>query len=103
MAYFPIGGRIKKSSFSINQRKVLTMSHVSTIGAVPHVENMWEQLKQVNNDRLQEIETKGHADPLYYEHLNKINSALDQHKERADRMATVAKRPALEMREQKSY
>ena len=38
----------------------------------------WEQFKHVNDQRLREIERKGNADPLHYEHLNRIGDALDQ-------------------------
>ena len=31
--------------------------------------NAWEEFKQVNDSRLNEIEHKGYADPLYLEHL----------------------------------
>ncbi|MCE3005592.1 MAG: phage major capsid protein [Rickettsiales bacterium] len=51
--------------------------------------NAWEQFKQVNDARLGEIERKGHADPLYLEHLNRISDALDQNKRRMDQFETV--------------
>jgi HK97 family phage major capsid protein len=60
--------------------------------------NAWEQFKQVNENRLHEIERKGYADPLHLDHLNKINDALDQHKSRIDRLETVNARPAREMK-----
>ena len=59
--------------------------------------NAWEQFKHVNDSRLQELERKGYADPLYLEHLNKINDALDQQKRRMDRMETVQSRPGRDM------
>lgn len=46
--------------------------------------NAWENFKRVNDARLKEIERKGHADPLYDEHLSQINSALDHHKKSLD-------------------
>ncbi len=55
--------------------------------------NAWEQFKQVNDARLKEIERKGSADPLYMEHLNKINQALDNQKARMDALETAANRP----------
>lgn len=55
--------------------------------------NAWEQFKQVNDDRLREIERKGHADPLYNEHLRKISDTLDQHKHRMDSIETADARP----------
>ena len=59
--------------------------------------NAWEQFKQVNDARLHELERKGYADPLYSEHLSKINDALDQQKQRLDRIETVQARPGREM------
>jgi HK97 family phage major capsid protein len=57
--------------------------------------NAWEQYKQVNDARLSELETKGHSDPLYMEHLTKISAALDNQKSRLDAMETAGNRPAL--------
>lgn len=54
----------------------------------------WEQFKQVNDARLSEIERKGHADPLYDEHLYTINSSLDNYKKRLDLIETAYSRPA---------
>lgn len=59
--------------------------------------NAWEQFKQVNDARLNELERKGYSDPLYLEHLTKINDAIDQQKGRLDRLETVQARPAREM------
>ncbi|MBN67164.1 MAG: phage major capsid protein [Rickettsiales bacterium] len=55
----------------------------------------WEQFKQVNDARLNEIERKGNADPLYQEHLQKITHALDHHKRRMDTLEVAANRPAV--------
>ncbi len=60
--------------------------------------NAWEQLKQVNDARLNEVEHKGHADPLYQEHIQRINEAMDQHARRMDKIETVQGRPAREMK-----
>ncbi len=57
--------------------------------------NAWEQFKHVNNARLNEIEKKGHADPLYDEHLSKINSSLDQYKSRMEQLETAYNRPVV--------
>ena len=64
---------------------------------VSHLGNAWEQFKDVNDRRLNEIERKGNADPLYTEHLSKINSALDNYKQRVDRIETVVSRPDTSM------
>lgn len=55
----------------------------------------WEQFKQVNDSRLREIERKGHSDPLYDEHLNNINMAMDQYKSRLDQIETAYNRPSM--------
>jgi HK97 family phage major capsid protein len=60
--------------------------------------NAWEQFKQVNDNRLSDIERKGSADSLYDGHLARINDALDQHKSRMDRIETVHARPGREMK-----
>lgn len=72
--------------------------HLSYLGTA------WEQFKQVNEARLKEIEKKGCADPLYMEHLGRINQTLDQYKQRVDRLETGFARPLLGSaeREQKS-
>lgn len=60
--------------------------------------NAWEQFKQVNEHRLNEIERKGAADSLHDGHLKKINDALDHYKSRLDRIETVNARPGREMK-----
>jgi HK97 family phage major capsid protein len=57
--------------------------------------NAWEQFKQVNDARLSDLERKGHADPLYNEHLHNISHALDNYKSRLDQIETAAARPML--------
>jgi len=69
-------------------------THVSNVG------NAWEQMKSVNDARLRDIERKGYADPLYDEHLNNINAALDNYKSRLGRMETAYNRPQLGMGEE---
>lgn len=61
--------------------------------------NAWEQFKQVNDARLLELERKGHADPLYGEHLRKIGESLDHHKRRMDQLETAHGRPGFSMNE----
>jgi HK97 family phage major capsid protein len=60
--------------------------------------NAWEQFKQVNETRLNDIERKGHSDSLHDGQLQRINDALDQYKHRLDRMETVQARPGREMK-----
>lgn len=62
---------------------------------VNHLGSAWEQFKQVNDQRLAELERKGHADPLYMEHLAKISEAMDNTKGRMERVETAMMRPEL--------
>ncbi len=56
--------------------------------------NAWENFKQVNDGRLNEREKKGHSDPLYDEHLSRINNAIDNYKTRLDSLEIAYNRPA---------
>lgn len=69
------------------------MSIQEATDALHSLGNAWEQFKQVNDQRLRDIERKGNADPLYDEHLRKINHALDQHKHRLEQIETAHARP----------
>lgn len=62
----------------------------------------WEQFKQVNDARLRDIEKKGQADPLYNEHLSRINQALDSYKSRVDQLETAHARPGVAITEEKA-
>ncbi|MDE3038576.1 MAG: phage major capsid protein, partial [Pseudomonadota bacterium] len=71
----------------------MTISEITDrVTALGHA---WEQFKQINDNRLRDIENKGHADPLYDEHLGNISSALDNYRERLDRVETAYNRPSL--------
>lgn len=59
--------------------------------------NAWEQFKQVNDARLHDLERKGHADPLYSEHLAKINETLDNQKQRLAQIETANARPGASL------
>lgn len=59
--------------------------------------NAWEQFKQVNDARLRDLERKGHADPLYLEHLAKINEAIDNQKKRLEQIETASARPGASL------
>ena len=52
--------------------------------------------REVNEERLGELETRGHADPLVSEKLARIDAALDRQQARLDQMALKAARPARE-------
>jgi HK97 family phage major capsid protein len=75
----------KEDNMSINEisERVATLGHA------------WEQFKQVNDARLNEIERKGHADPLYDENLHNISSSMDNYKKRLDQIETAYNRPLL--------
>lgn len=71
----------------------MTISEITDrVSALGHA---WEQFKQVNDNRLREIERKGHSDPLYEEHLGNISVAMDNYKKRLDQIETVYNRPLL--------
>lgn len=59
----------------------------------------WEQFKQVNDRRLSEIEKRASADVLTVNHLESINKALDEQKDRLNKLETSA--PALGSSEEK--
>ncbi len=55
----------------------------------------WEQFKLINDRKLKEIESKGHADSATIEQLCKVNNAIDSCKERLDLIETAAQRPEV--------
>ena len=76
----------------------MTISEITDrVSALGHA---WEQFKQVNDARLNEIERKGHSDPLYQEHLNNISMSMDIYKKRLDMFETANSRPSLGMSEE---
>ncbi len=77
--------------------KGLTMTIQEITEQVSTLGNAWEQFKHVNDARLNELERKGYADPLYSAHLERINNALDQQKSRLDKIETVHARPGRDM------
>lgn len=70
------------------------MSIMEVKARVDKLGNAWEQFKQVNDRRLNEIEKKGSADTLTQTHLSNINNALNEYKERMDHMEASLHRPA---------
>ncbi|WP_168464866.1 phage major capsid protein [Wolbachia endosymbiont of Ctenocephalides felis wCfeT] len=62
---------------------------------VNELASSWEQFKLINNRRLEEIESKGHADSSTVEQLHKVNDAIDSCKERLDLIETAAQRPGV--------
>ena len=73
------------------------MSMMEVTDRVNQLGNAWEEFKRVNNERLAEIERKGSADPLYNEHLERIQNVIDQQKSRMDALEVVNQRPARAM------
>ncbi|WCR58349.1 phage major capsid protein [Wolbachia endosymbiont of Ctenocephalides felis wCfeJ] len=55
----------------------------------------WEQFKTINDRRLKEIENKGRADSATIEQMCKINSNIDNCKERLDLIETAVQRPEI--------
>lgn len=72
------------------------MSIAEVTDRVHAMGHAWEQFKQVNDQRLKDIERKGNADPLYLEHLQRIGDALDNQKRRMDRLETAGARPVMD-------
>jgi len=70
---------------------------VATLGSA------WEQFKHVNDARLNDIERKGHSDPLYDEHLSNISATMDNYKHRLDQIETAYNRPLLGDTETKAF
>jgi HK97 family phage major capsid protein len=63
----------------------------------------WEHYKQINDQRLGEIEKKGQADPLLNDQLNKINHDLDQYQNRIDTIEAAVIRSGSELNEAEIY
>lgn len=58
--------------------------------------NAWEHFKQVNDERLRQVEKKGSADGLIQEELSKINNFLDEQKSKMEKIEISMSRPNLE-------
>lgn len=71
------------------------MSMAEITERVHHLGSAWDEFQKVNDARLREIEKKGHADPLYMEHLHKLGQMMEQNKQRVDQLETVWRRPSL--------
>ncbi len=53
------------------------------------------EFKETNDERLEQIETKGAAECLVEEKLERINQEIDETTERLNQVETAIKRPAL--------
>lgn len=69
------------------------MSITEVKARVDQLGSAWEQFKQINDRRLKEIENKGSSDPLTEQHLSRINSRIDEYKERVNKMEAAFNRP----------
>ncbi|GMO56415.1 MAG: phage major capsid protein [Rickettsiales bacterium] len=58
--------------------------------------NAWEHYKDVNDERLKQIEKKGSADGILLEELSKINDTLDEQKSKIEKLEVTMSRPAFE-------
>lgn len=58
--------------------------------------NSWEHFKQVNDERLKQVETKGSADGMVIEELTKINNSIDEQKSKLEKLEISMSRPSFE-------
>ena len=63
---------------------------------INQIGNTWEHYKQVNDERLKQIEKKGSVDGIVMEELNKINSSLDEQKNKLEKLEVSISRPSFE-------
>ncbi|MDR3079175.1 MAG: phage major capsid protein [Rickettsiales bacterium] len=56
--------------------------------------NGWEHFKEVNNDRLLQLEKKNSVDPLTEVQLEKLNALLEEQKSKIDSLEVAISRPA---------
>ena len=76
-------------------------SHLETKGAadlgfaLDDLLRAFETYKEENDRRLADIETRGAADPLTTDKLDRLDRALDDHKRRLDEISLKAARPSL--------
>ncbi len=72
----------------------------NTSANLDDMHNTRENFKQVNNERMDQIEEKGSTDPLTEENLDKLNKALDSHSSKLARIEASMQRSGMEV---KSY
>ena len=63
---------------------------------INQIGNTWEHYKQVHDERLKQIEKKGSVDGIVMEELNKINSSLDEQKNKLEKLEVSISRPSFE-------
>jgi len=62
------------------------------------VENLnkdWSEFKKTNDERLKQIESKGSADPITEEKLEKINKSIEQYNAEMDKLSKIVARGTL--------
>jgi len=59
------------------------------------LQQSWQQFKDVNNSRLEQIEKKNHVDPLTKNHLDKINNSIDDTKDKIQKIENAINREQL--------
>ena len=72
------------------------MSITEIKARVDQLGNAWENFKDVNNRRLDEIESKGSSDPLTENHLSKIGQKMDEYKSQVNKMQAAFNRPEFD-------
>ncbi len=71
------------------------MSYSDTNDTAYEMGKTWEQFKDVATCRDREIKANGSADPIYDEHLARLNLNMDHCKQRLNRIETANNRPAV--------
>ncbi len=69
------------------------MSITEIKARVDQLGSAWEQFKQVNDRRENEVKRSGSSDPLTDQHLARLNNKLDEYKERVNKMEVALNRP----------
>ena len=64
--------------------------------------NSWEHFKQVNNERLLQLEKKSAIDPLTEIKLEKLNNTIEEQKSKINELEIAMARPQSNVEEYKS-
>ena len=67
--------------------------YTDIVNKINELSSNWEEFKFTNNQRLNDIETKGHTDPLTQEKLSKLNDSIDSYQNILTRAKTALYRP----------
>ena len=71
------------------------MSYANLAKRIDELQSSWVQFKDLNEKRLEEIKQKGAADPLTNEALDRVNTFMDECKEKIDYLEKSNVRPAI--------